>query len=314
MAYTLYENGFNIIMLHEKNDYVGVENWLGDKYKNLTHSSIENQNLAISPEDFIIVPELFGFIMPQITKVGCGKIVLCQSYDYIVETLRPGESWNQFGFLKCITTSEKMKEYISNVMRNISFDIVTPMVSGSFKKPKLPAKPVIGIHTREQRDTINFIKTFYLKFPQYRWVSFRDLRGMTEIEMSRNMEECFLSVWIDEISSYGTFPLESMKMGIPVIGLVPNIVPDWMNENNGFWINNKNEIVDFVADYLQNWLEDNVNDNINGYMDETITKLQTEEEFNNNVINLFDSYLTKRAENFEEQINKFKELEENGQA
>ena len=54
-----------------------------------------------------------------------------------------------------------------------------------------------------------------------------------------------------------------MKSNVPVLGLVPNLLPEWMTEENGLWINNKTQIVDFIADYLQNWLEDNVNENLN---------------------------------------------------
>jgi len=313
MAYTLHKDGFNVVMLHEKNDYVGVSSWLGEQYMEIRHSSIEQQNLQIAPEDFIIIPELFGFVMPQIKNISCGKIVLCQAYDYMVETLQPGESWGQFGFHKCITTSEQQKEYISNVMRNTSFDIVEPYISDNFKKQTLPPKPVIAIHAREQRDSINFIKNFYLKFPQYRWVSFRDMRGLSEKEFAKTIEECFLTIWIDEVSGYGTFPLESMKMGIPVLGLVPNLVPGWMNEDNGIWVNNKNQLVDIAADYLQNWLEDNINDEIFGQMENTISSLPTEASFNETIIELFNGYVNKRAESFEEQINKFKELQENGE-
>jgi hypothetical protein len=115
------------------------------------------------------------------------------------------------------------------------------------------------------------------------------------------------------VSGYGTFPLESMKMGIPVLGLVPNLVPGWMNEDNGIWVNNKNQLVDIAADYLQNWLEDNINDEIFGQMENTISSLPTEASFNETIIELFNGYVNKRAESFEEQINKFKELQENGE-
>jgi len=314
MAYVLKQNGFNSVILHEKSDYTSVSSWLDSKYSDeLPHQYIEGQNLNIFPEDYLIVPEIFAYIMPQLTNLNCTKIVLCQSYDYITETLQPGESWQHFGFLKCITTSEKLKEQVSNIMRNISFDIIEPLISDNFEEQKLPPNPIIAIHTRDQRDSINFIKTFYLKFSQYRWVSFRDMRGLSEEEFAKNMNGCFLSIWIDETSSYGTFPLESMKMGIPVMGLVPNVIPSWMNEDNGLWINNKNEIVDYAADYLQNWLEDNVNEKIFVEMKKTIEQLITEEKFNQVVIETFQNYLTKRANTFEEQINKFKELQENGE-
>ena len=282
LGVTLSKQGYNMIMLHEKSDYTGVSEWLGSEYMELPHQSIEGQNLEVSPEDFIIVPELYGFVMSQITKLPCGKIVLCQSYDHMLETLQPGQTWAQLGFYKCITTSETQKEYISNVMR----------------------KPMIAIHTREQRDTANIIKNFYIKFPQYRWITFRDMRRLTEKQFADALQDCFLSVWVDETSSFGTFPLESMKSNVPVLGLVPNLAPSWMNEDNGLWINNKNQIVDFVADFLQNWLEDNVNEKMYESMLITVNESSTKTDFEKNVISLFDGFLQTRLNSFEEQLNK----------
>ena len=127
MAMSLKNNGFNAIILHETPEYFGVTDWLGEEYMtNLDHKSIEGTNLEISPEDLIVIPEIYGFIMDQITKLPCGKIVLSQSYDYIFETLQPGQTWTQLGFHKCITTSEKQKEYISSTMRSVSVEVIEP--------------------------------------------------------------------------------------------------------------------------------------------------------------------------------------------
>ena len=310
MAMSLKNNGFNAIILHETPEYFGVTDWLGEEYMtNLDHKSIEGTNLEISPEDLIVIPEIYGFIMDQITKLPCGKIVLSQSYDYIFETLQPGQTWTQLGFHKCITTSEKQKEYISSTMRSVSVDVIEPTISEVFKKQEFPPKTIIGVHTRDHRDTVNLIKTFYTKFPQYRWITFRDLRGLSQVEFTNAMKESFASVWIDSISSFGTFPLESMKMGIPVIGLVPNITPEWMNEENGIWINNQNMIVDVIADFIQNWLEDNLNPKLYEEMDVTINKLSTKEKFESEVVELFAKIIDTRADSFEAQLSKLETTE-----
>jgi hypothetical protein len=310
LGMSLLNEGYNPIMLHEKSDYVGVSEWLGAEFmEKLPHRAIEGQNLEVAPEDFIIIPELFGFVMPQITKLPCGKVVLCQSYDHILETLQPGQTWGQLGFYKCITTSEKQKEQIEGIMRNTSFDILTPFISDNFTPSKYPAKPLIAIHSRDQRDTATFIKSFYIKFPQYRWVTFRDMRGLSEKEFANVLKDCFLSVWIDETSGYGTFPLESMKCGVPVLGLVPNLVPQWMNEDNGLWINNKLQLVDFTSDFLQNWLEDNVSEKITEGMKKTISELPTKEDFYKNSVSIFEKFINTRLTSFEEQLNKLETTE-----
>ncbi len=310
MALTFKRNGYNSIILHEKNDYMGVSDWLGEEYMDeLPHKSIDGQNLEVSPEDLIIIPEIYGFIMDQITKLPCGKIVISQSYDYIFETLQPGQTWSQLGFLKCITTSEKQKDYIESVMRNVSVDVIEPVISEKFNKSEYPAKTIIAIHTREHRDTINLVKTFYTKYPQYRWITFRDLRGLTVSEFSNGIKEAFVSVWIDQNSSFGTFPLESMKCGVPVIGLVPNMVPEWMNEDNGIWINNQNMVIDVISDFIQNWLEDNINPELYTTMESSVSKVTNKSDFDNNVVSIFGKMISTRIESFSEQLNKLETIE-----
>lgn len=308
LALSLLNAGYNPIILHETPDYTGVSEWLGEEYMVIPHKSIEGQNLEVSPEDLIVIPELYGFVMSQVNNLPCGKIVLCQAYDHMLETLQPGQSWSDLGFLKCITTSEKQKEQIESVMRNVSFDILKPYLSDNFKSQTLPSKPIITVHTRDVRDTANIIKTFYVKFPQYRWFTFRDMRNLSEKDFAKGLETSCLSVWVDEISGYGTFPLESMKCNVPVLGLVPNLLPEWMTEENGLWINNKTQIVDFIADYLQNWLEDNVNENLFIEMKKTVDSLPTKETFEKESVNLFEGYLKTRQDLFTEQLSKLQTI------
>ena len=308
MAMVLKNNGYNSIILHEKPDYYGVSEWLDEEYMSLEHRAIEGTSLEVSPDDLIIVPEIYGFIMDQITKLPCGKIVLSQAFDHVFETLQPGQTWSSLGFYKCITTSHKQKELIESVMRTISVDVVEPYISEKFQKNEFPPKTIINIHTRDHRDTTNLIKTFYAKFPQYRWITFRDLRGLSESQFAEAMKDSFVSIWIDQTSSYGTFPLESIKMGIPVLGLVPDHIPTWMNEDNGLWVNNKTIIVDVLSDFIQNWLEDNLNPELFENMDRTIESLSTPEKFESDTVELFSNIFKTRLSSFEDQLSKLETI------
>ena len=309
MALVLHKEGYNVVILHEKSDYIGVSEWLDRECSNIPHMSIEEQKLQVAPEDFIVLPELFGFVMSQISNLPCGKIVISQAYDHILETLQPGQSWSQLGFLKCITTSEQQKDYIMGLMKNISIDVIEPYISDKFKKQTLPANPIIAIHSREQRESLNVIKHFYLKFPQYRWITFRDMRSLSETEFVSVLQKSFMSVWIDETSAYGTFPLESMKCGVPCMGIMPTMPAHWMTEDNGMWVTNKNQLSEYIADFLQNWLEDNISDTLLEEMEKTVGKLPTEETFRQNVINNFEGYISARLTSFEEQLNKLQTVE-----
>jgi len=303
MADALRRDGFNPIMLHEKKDYVGVASWLGEEFMTLPHRAIEGQNLEISPEDFLIIPEIFGFVMEQVKNLPCGKIVLCQAYDHIMETLTPGSSWQQFGFFKCITTTESQKEYISKIMRNISINVIKPTIVECFQEQEKPPKPIIVVHSRDQRDGLNLIKTFYLKYPQFRFFTFKDLRTLSEGEFSEAMKDAFLGVWLDPTSGFGTFPLECMASGIPVIGKLPNLKPDWMNESNGVWVQDDLQIVDVIADFAQTWLEDSVLSDLYSEGKKTSDQYKSLDEFNSEVVTTFDSFSEKRKEFFVQQLN-----------
>jgi glycosyltransferase involved in cell wall biosynthesis len=190
-------------------------------------------------------------------------------------------------------------------MRNNSFDICEPYISDVFKKQEKPPMPIIGVHSREQEDTINLIKTFYLRFPQYRWFTFRDLRGLSHEQFANAVSECMLTVWIDSESGYGTFPLESMKSGVPVMGIAPELVPYWMNEENGIWIKDRILLPELLGDWIQNWLEDNIAPSIYENMEKTISSLPSRDDFENKVLSLFEEYLTIRANSMKDQISKF---------
>ena len=306
IALTLKNNGFNPMIIHEGKEYTGVGEWMGEQYMELPHFSIEGQNLQISPEDFIVVPEIYGHVLEQVSNLPCGKIVMCQAYDHMLETLQPGKTWADYGFLKAITTNEKQLEYIKSVIKNVTFDIIEPLIPEVFASKEKPSKPIISIHTRDQRDTMKIIKSFYLKYPQFRWITFRDMRGINQEEFAEYLRDAYVSVWVDDTSGFGTFPIESMASRTPVIGKVPNMKPDWMDEKNGVWTYEYNNIVDVLAEFTQNWLEDNISDQLYDAGLETAAKFMDEEKFQGTIVETFNSYINVRLENFEEQLNKLK--------
>ena len=55
-----------------------------------------------------------------------------------------------------------------------------------------------------------------------------------------------MSVWVDRISGFGTFPLESMMSNTPVIGSLPILKPDWLTNDNGVWVFDESKIVEIT--------------------------------------------------------------------
>jgi glycosyltransferase involved in cell wall biosynthesis len=100
-----------------------------------------------------------------------------------------------------------------------------------------------------------------------------------------------------------------MVSGTPVIGKAPNMIPEWMTEENGIWTQNFNEIVDIIANYIQNWLEDNISEKLYDNMSNTVSKYTNKEMYENEVVSLFDEYYKKRGESLLQQLEKINETE-----
>jgi hypothetical protein len=291
----LRELGYNANILHDKNDYrlrenedgMGIAEWLGEEYAEIPHVSIESQKLQVGPSDFVVIPEAFASIIKQTVNFPCKRIVFLQSYEYIFEMLEIGEGWEQFGITDVITTNENLSTYANSVFRGLRTDIIPIGIPEYFKNSSEPKIPTIAMSARDKRELLKIVKIFYQKYPHYRFVTFRDMSGLPREMFAKELAKSFVSVWIDELSSFGTFPLESIRTKTPVIGKIPRMVPEWMGSidqngnlnlnDNGIWTPNLNSIPDIIATMVGLYLEDSIPENILNNMTEWETKYSTEE-------------------------------------
>ena len=301
IAKTLTDNGYKSIILHEKSEYTSVGSWLGEEYAQLPHASIEAGELAVGPSDFIVIPELFGHVVEQISNLGCKKIILCQAYDYMFEFLEPGKRWSDFGVTDCIAVSEQVGEVVTQNFKAVNVQVVPVSIPEYFNKSDEPKKPIVAVHTREQRDAAKIIKSFYLQFPQFKWITFRDMRGLSRKEFAKTLKESCCSIWVDDIAGFGTFPVESMKCGTPVLGKVPNMIPEWLNEENGIWTYEGHRLPEFAATYIESWLEDAIPNELLEAMS-PICEKYTKKEQDERIIDTFKGYIDKRKVNLEQHL------------
>ena len=312
-ALILKNAGYTINILHEKNDYIKVGSWLGEEYDELEHKSIENNDLTVGPQDIIVIPEIYGNVFEQILQLPVQKVILTQSYDYLLDSFSPGKSWLDFDVMTCLTTSKTLADTISELVPTSSIEFVNPGIPGYFSPSEKPQMPVSAIHCRDQRKAAKIIKSFYLKYPLYRFISFKDMHGMTESDFAKNLKECALSIWVDDDSTFGTFPVESMKCNVPVIGKVPNIIPEWMGDDNGIWVYDENQIADLAFNYIKNWMEDSLPENLSK-VNETVEGKYTIELFEKATIEVYNTMFEKclvRLNRIKETFEKTLETNEN---
>jgi hypothetical protein len=318
----LNELGYKAYILHEKNDYkkVGDENengladWLGEDYANLPHVSIESGALNVGPLDFLIIPEVFATIMQQkeVRSLPCKKLVFSQSPEYIFELLPLGRRWTDFGFNDVITTSDKQAEYLKSLFPSINTHVVPVAISSDFKPSKKPKLPIVGIHARNQNDVTKITKSFYLQYPVYKWLTFKDLRGMSKTKFAEELSKCCLAVWVDDVAGFGTFPLEAIECNTPVIGKIPNMVPEWMEVSdeegnstlryNGLWTNSTLNMPELISTYMKVWLEDSVPQELIDGMGET-KGVYSEENQKVKIEEVYNSLVQNRVDEFKNIIN-----------
>jgi hypothetical protein len=321
----LNQLGYRAYILHEKNDYKkfgdedenGLADWLGEEYANLPHMSIESGALNVGPQDFLIIPEAFSSVMQQkeVRSLPCKKVVFSQSHEYIFELLPLGRRWTDFGFNDVITTSEKQGEYLKTLFPSINTHVVPVAISSQFKPSNKPKLPIVTIHTRNQSDVSKITKAFYLQYPIYKWLTFKELRGLSKAQFADELSKSCLAIWVDDVAGFGTFPLEAIECDTPVIGKIPNMVPEWMEEldsdgnsiikYNGLWTNSTLNIPELISTYMKVWLEDSVPQELLDGMAET-KGVYSEENQAKKIEEVYSSLVQSRADEFKNIIDSLK--------
>lgn len=308
LALTLHNSGVVAKILVEDSTYGGIKSWLDNKYEVLPVVSIKEDKVELKIDDILVVPEYYSNVLQQLSNVKCVKVMLVQQKEFIFETLPIGSKWIDYGFTNVITTTDSTKKYIMDYFNDSLVFVIPPIIGDEFKPLELPKKPIVAISCRDRAVNRKIISQFYVKFPHLRWITFRDMVQMTYEEFARNLSECMASVWVDDDSTFGTFPLESMKCGVPVIGKIPNNEPDWLSEN-GLWTYDGDKIVELLGAYVMAWIDGvELTDEVKDKIKETLLPYETSVT-ENNILSIFETLKNKRVESIEKAITKFKQEE-----
>jgi hypothetical protein len=299
-ANILRKNGYNVIIFGDKEDFP-VPTYIDQECQTLTHKSLKkagnNQmvlDIEISPEDFMIIPDFFTNIMETTKNLPCQRIVLAQSYEYITNSLLPGMKYSDFGIKHIIATSNKLKEFIEEFHGKETYDISVYTIGiPDYFKNKPFKKPTIAFVSRNASDVLKITRLFYLKYPELRWISFEEIRNVSREKFADKLSESVACLWIDRIASFGTLPLEAMKCGVVPVGLVPEVVPSYLVENAGVWVDNIYKLPDFLATVVKMSLEDNIPNIIYDTMKQ-VSDNHSIEISNESIMNVYNDVILKR--------------------
>lgn len=293
--------------IDDRRVFTGVGDWLGEEYMQLEHLNISKKEWTVSPSDFLFIPEVFSSLMKQTYqyKAPCKRIVLLHNYDYITEFIPFSDEWGTYGIHDVIANTKAQGDLISGVFPYVNVKILNPYISNIFRKPIKPKKLIVNIISKKTEDVNKIMKQFYWKYPMYKFISFRDLRGYPKETFAEFLQESAITVWIDNETPFGYSAIEAIKTGNIVIGKVPEHMPEWMGDenglfNNGVWTYDLNTIPDILSRVLGSWMQDRIPETLYENMD-NVDNLYTFEDYQNNVNEIINGYINDR-------INELKEI------
>ena len=277
-------------------------------FNDQNRTKVQAQPLAVSPEDLLIIPEGFPDVMQKTMQTACKRVVLAQSWFYVLNAMQPGQTWQHFGIQDVISVSDAITEYLGSVMPGLRVKNIKQGISRDlFKVPeKMSSKAPVVVYSanRGQENklkTINLIKTFYMFYPHLRWVRFVELANMSREEFAERLSSSAFALYTDDIAGFGTLPLEAMACGTHVVGWASFGGKEYMNENNGFWTNNGDifQTAEVLGVAMDKWLNGELdNSTVQETYEETLSHYTVEGE-RSQFLNIINEYKKERINELE---------------
>lgn len=304
LALITKSHGYNVTMLYQEEEFVGVGEWLGEEYANLPHADIAKNDINVAPSDILFIPELFTNIMIQTKKLPCKRIVILQNYDFVLEQSTVGAQWGDYGILDVVTNTDENARLIKSVFPYLKTTTIKPFISDKFYNTIKPKDMVINIVAKNQSDINKIIKPFYWKYPMYKWVSFRDLRGFPKETFADALRNGVITIWVDTETSFGYSAIEAMKSGSIVIAKVPETNLEWADNGEGklrnccVWFNSFHDVQQIIASVVRGVVTDKIPEEIASEV-QKVSDMYSYEETKELFTTYLDEVNAKRREEIE---------------
>ena len=316
-AKTVKDMGYSTYILTETKEYEKPF-WVDSELLDHEYMEMENARLKLGPEDVLVIPEVFTNVMEQTKNLPCVRTVFVQSLDYMLNSLIVGSDWSSFGIKDVITTSNTLKDFIEDSVKNKfnihTYSIGIPEYFVNDKDYKKDLK--ISLVGRNQNEVMKVIKLFYLNFPQYNFITFETMttesvppQPLTRKDFADKLKKNFAALWLDRISSFGTFPLECMKAGTIPIGVVPDLAPEYIfkedgktvDENSGFWTDSTNQVHKLIYNAISQFIDDSIDDKYYKNMKEIADKYSVEKS-TKEISEIYTNILEERLNNLKNTV------------
>jgi hypothetical protein len=315
-AKLLQDSGYNVALIYQLEDketYIGVDEFLGPQYHELKHYDIKKDKVAINVSDFVIIPEVFSNVMFQTSKLPCKRIVFSQNFNLISEIMPLGNTWGQYNINDVITTSETQKKLLLDIMPYLNIEVIYPSIAPYFYDSESNLRDLqISIVTKEQQYVNKIAKFFYLKYPYFKFLTFKHLSSLPQSTYAEEVINSAAVVYVDYDTNFGYPILEAIKSKTPVVAIVPHDPPEWMYQDENkeklidgvIWVPSLNEIHAPIAALVKAFMSDTVPETLYLEMAKFDDKFTVEQQ-REKTVKVFENYVTQRVKEIEETIQLF---------
>lgn len=265
IAITLLDMGYKVTMLHQEEEFIGPLEWLGVRYEALQHKNIKDEDVVVTPSDVLFIPEVFSNVMSQTKTLPCRRVMIYYSPSYLVDYMPVGATMLDMNIHDAITTNDHLATQLKGYFPNLNVKVIRPSIREFFNDDKKPKKLIVNLLTSSANEVNDIIKPFYWKNPAYKWLSFRDLKGIPQPMLSDIMREAAITVWVDDYTNNAQTALEALKSGSLLIAKVPQVTPEWMIEDGEhrfgiIWVDSYNMLHDILSSVVRGWTRDEIID------------------------------------------------------
>ena len=274
----------------------------------VTGEVIDAYPLNVAAEDFMFIPEGFPNVMERTVGTSCKRIVLAQSWLYVLAGMKNGQIWQNFGIKDVVSVSDFISDFISAIMPGIGVKSLKQGINRDiFYVPEgMSSKmPIIGYQSgrgpESQMKIHTAIKMFYAANPHMRWWRFMELSGMSREEFAERLRDCAFVLYTDDIAGFGTLPLEAMACGTHVIGYAAPGGQEYTHGQNGFWATNGNvfELAELLGIAVDKWVSGEMDtDDIQQEYEATLSDYTVEGE-EERILEIIEEYKKERIDELE---------------
>lgn len=249
-AKILHDNNYDVSFLYYNTN--GIEfnpTWMDFSIDGIKKISIKNilTDIDFKSEDLLIIPEGFGELIKETKDLVCKRVVLAQSWIYILNSMQEPFNWSTYGIRDVISISDGITEYIYDIMDYLEVYQYKQSINHNIFKPSDNKEILICFSANrgsENRDkTISTINIFKRLSKYSNRINFVELKGYSREEFAKILGKSSICLYTDEIAGFGTLPLEAMACNTHVVGFWNMGNEEYINDDNGFWVDN--------GDYIQ---------------------------------------------------------------